>query len=250
MSLEYIGSTDADELAIVETDNGLPGFLSNAPGSHTNAAFLASGLAPTNVGIHFDGGSGPSTDRLDIALIGPHDVAYFSDTIGVANSGLVNVDHAFTLSFEDLTPLSLNGAGGEFLVDATLLESMTTMTLSFLGGGVRQVSGDGDFETAVFSGFDRWTICPPEGVRLNDETPRVVARQLFYNDSAWDGNNAAANADDDDAIATDKVALLPGMTATFANYTSYSRGINGLMIDVQDLRGHSHRERFPVPDGE
>lgn len=40
---------------------------------------------------------------------------------------------------------------------------------------------------------------------------------------------------DGDAIATDKVALLPGETATFANYTSYARGINGLIVDVGGL---------------
>jgi hypothetical protein len=32
-----------------------------------------------------------------------------------------------------------------------------------------------------------------------------------------------------------KTALLPGQAATFANYTSYSRGINGIMVDVNGL---------------
>ena len=44
-----------------------------------------------------------------------------------------------------------------------------------------------------------------------------------------------SDAADDDAIASDKSALLPGQTATFANYTSYSRGINGLMVDIAGL---------------
>jgi hypothetical protein len=65
----------------------------------------------------------------------------------------------------------------------------------------------------------------------------VAGRHVFYNRSTWDGNNASANASDDAAIATDKVALLPGGTATFSNYTSYSRGINGVMIDVAGLAG-------------
>jgi hypothetical protein len=64
----------------------------------------------------------------------------------------------------------------------------------------------------------------------------VVNRRVFYNDSAFDGHNPAANAAADGAIATDKQALLPGGTATFANYTSYSKGINGIMIDVGGLR--------------
>jgi hypothetical protein len=63
----------------------------------------------------------------------------------------------------------------------------------------------------------------------------VAGRHVFYNRSAFDGNNPAANAADDAAIATDKRALLPGQTATFANYTSYSRGINGIMVDIAGL---------------
>ena len=60
----------------------------------------------------------------------------------------------------------------------------------------------------------------------------VVGRHVFYNDSAFDGNRADANRQDDAAVAPDKAALLPGRTATFANYTSYSAGINGIMVDV------------------
>src|SRR4029079_13726142 len=72
----------------------------------------------------------------------------------------------------------------------------------------------------------------PAGVQAG-----VLSRLVFYNQSVYDANDAAANATDDGAIATDKQALLPGQTATFANYTSYNRGINGLMIDVQGLPG-------------
>ncbi|MBN2477183.1 MAG: right-handed parallel beta-helix repeat-containing protein [Pirellulales bacterium] len=63
----------------------------------------------------------------------------------------------------------------------------------------------------------------------------VVGRHVFYNNSAFDGNDSGANADDDGAIAPDKTALLPGGAATFANYTSYSRGINGIMVDIEGL---------------
>ena len=66
-------------------------------------------------------------------------------------------------------------------------------------------------------------------------TGAVVDRHIFYNESYFDGNDPAASANDDNAIATDKVALLPGDQATFANYTSYSRGINGIMVDILNL---------------
>ena len=67
--------------------------------------------------------------------------------------------------------------------------------------------------------------------------PSVVGRYIFYNNSAFDGRDTAANAQDDAAIATDKHALLPGETATFDNATSYTRGINGVMIDMTCLGG-------------
>jgi hypothetical protein len=57
---------------------------------------------------------------------------------------------------------------------------------------------------------------------------RVVGRRVFYERSAFDTDH------DDAAIATDKLALLPGQTATAANYTSYLRGLNGVMVDLSN----------------
>jgi hypothetical protein len=69
-------------------------------------------------------------------------------------------------------------------------------------------------------------------------TAHVVAgRSVFYNNSAFDGRSATANAADDQAIAADKQPLLPGRRATFNNYTSYSRGINGIMLDLAGAGG-------------
>jgi len=61
------------------------------------------------------------------------------------------------------------------------------------------------------------------------ERNEVTGRHIFYNNSAFDGES------DNDAIATDKQALLPGQLATFANYTSYSGGINGIMVGIENL---------------
>jgi hypothetical protein len=63
----------------------------------------------------------------------------------------------------------------------------------------------------------------------------VAGRHIFYNESSFDGNSAAADSDDDNATASDKSALLPGHSATFANYTGYFKGINGIMVDVAGL---------------
>lgn len=82
------------------------------------------------------------------------------------------------------------------------------------------------------------------GTIQDDDTATVIGRKLFYNHSAWDGNSAAATAADDNAIAIDKAALLPGQTAAFANYTSNDKGINGLMIDVRGLDGTPTADDF------
>jgi beta-glucanase (GH16 family) len=63
----------------------------------------------------------------------------------------------------------------------------------------------------------------------------VVGRSVFYNNSTFDGNDPAVGSSDDGAIATDKTALLPGQTASAANFTSFFRGINGVMVDMTGL---------------
>jgi hypothetical protein len=69
----------------------------------------------------------------------------------------------------------------------------------------------------------------------------VSGRHIFYNQSVWDGGSAAISpVNDNAAIATDKSAYLPGAgTAVFANITSFSRGINGIMIDLSAGVDHS-----------
>jgi len=72
----------------------------------------------------------------------------------------------------------------------------------------------------------------------------ICQRQLFYNNSYLDGNNASADVSDDNAINTNKEALrLPG-TPSPANYTGYSRGINGIMIDIAGLAGTPTTDDF------
>jgi len=64
---------------------------------------------------------------------------------------------------------------------------------------------------------------------------QVINRQIFYNNSIYDAFYEEPNALDSDAIATDKVALLSWQVATYANYTNYDKGINGIMIDIENL---------------
>jgi hypothetical protein len=63
----------------------------------------------------------------------------------------------------------------------------------------------------------------------------VVGGSFFYNNSGL-GRRWGASANDDNAIAPDKVPLFDGSSSIFANYTSYSRGINGIVVDILNPR--------------
>ncbi|MEX2187944.1 MAG: lamin tail domain-containing protein [Pirellulales bacterium] len=87
-----------------------------------------------------------------------------------------------------------------------------------------------------------WTAGVPTPGRPNvDETPiaRVVGRRVFYNNSSFDAFDPSANLKDLDAIAWEKQPLLAGQRATFANYTNYVHGINGLLIDARGFANPS-----------
>jgi hypothetical protein len=77
----------------------------------------------------------------------------------------------------------------------------------------------------------------------------VLDRNVFYNNSGLDGANAGIGPDDDLAIATDKIALFPGQAASFVNYTSYNRGINGIMLDIAGTHGAISADDFTFKVG-
>ena len=89
--------------------------------------------------------------------------------------------------------------------------------------------------TAWGNDASSWTAEPPTPgtAALQPEVTEVTGRHLFYDNSYYD--NEAKGLTDLDAVATDKVALLPGELADFTNYTSYVRGINGIIIDISGL---------------
>jgi hypothetical protein len=140
-------------------------------------------------------------------------------------------------SFTDLGP-----SGG---VGATAMitwgdGNVTAGTISF-SGGVFTVAG-----THTYNAVNTY----PLSVTINDVDGNsatttstadvglsgvVVGRQLFYHNSPrYDVTNATfPGFSDDNAIASDKSAYLPGTgTATFSNITSYTSGINGIMVDI------------------
>jgi hypothetical protein len=154
----------------------------------------------------------------------------------------------------DLFDLSLVRAGGSNLLEsgATLattdnrtwtlagLAALTSpagnyqLSLSAVGSGITDVAGN----PLAFGANESFTV-----------QVAVVQRAVFYNGSTWDGNNLAANTSDDAAIDTTKSALLPGQTGGFANYTGYSRGLNGIMVDIAGPHGTIGADDFSIKVG-
>ncbi len=64
---------------------------------------------------------------------------------------------------------------------------------------------------------------------LASTNPSIVGRYLYTN------NTGSPNFLDDLALESDKVAMLPGGTVGPSNYTTYSQGLNGVMVDLTTL---------------
>ncbi|MGD9724414.1 MAG: FG-GAP-like repeat-containing protein [Pirellulales bacterium] len=122
----------------------------------------------------------------------------------------------------------------------TFAPGQTSQLVTVLVNGDTTNEADEDF-TLLLSDANNATLAAAsaQGVIQNDDADSsVVARRIFYNQSAFDGNSAAINAADDGAIAPDKTAYLPGDgLAVFDNITGYSRGINGIMVDLAPAGG-------------
>jgi len=132
-------------------------------------------------------------------------------------------------------------AGNDFDADGNAL---TYTVVTNPAHGTLSLAADGSFTYTPQSGFrgdDSFSYSVSDGhagsatATATIALREIIGRKVFYNHSAFDGNDPAANAADDEAIAPDKTALLPGGTATFANYTSYVRGINGIIVDIGGL---------------
>jgi hypothetical protein len=120
-----------------------------------------------------------------------------------------------------------DNAGGRFAINTTT--------------GVITVAGPLDYETATSHSItiratssDGTTSSAAFSISVLDlpEFSSITDRRVFYNRSASAAfGNGTGNPIN--AIDPTKSALLPGQTVTTtANYTNYSRGLNGIVIDV------------------
>ncbi len=130
------------------------------------------------------------------------------------------------------------GQGGPWLKNLQSTDAAAGSTNYLTGRRAIYYSGPG-LTVADAERNDALTRNPLQAA-VDTSTPpdAIVGRQLFYNESGtstrYDHNDLAINSLDDLAIATDKTAYLweDAGAATFANVSSYTKGINGIMVDI------------------
>jgi hypothetical protein len=153
--------------------------------------------------------------------------------------------------FFDTEMLSLNLQGGGLPPGVMIRESPTLAST-----GKTRITDQGDGTYRIGSFFDvftelslnngqNWMPANGSGHMEIEEEPiacsrTIVGRRVFYNNSFYDSASTnctnltgASPCDDNSAVDTTKSPQLPGGgVATFANYISYSKGLNGIMVDV------------------
>jgi hypothetical protein len=134
------------------------------------------------------------------------------------------------------------GAGGTYQTIAVLGGTSTNYIDANLAPGTQYFYRARAADLAGASPYSTETIITPP-------RPEVAGRFAFYNKSSFDGQNGSSNIADNLAVAPDKQALLPGQTATFQNYTSYSNGLNGVIIDVSNLDAPITPSQFTLKVG-
>ena len=110
--------------------------------------------------------------------------------VGQANSGVVNVQGQFTMSFDDLAPMTQTSfVGGTLTLDATSTPASAAFELRDNDGGtangVNIVDGDGGFEDTTFSGFANLIV------RGGDNSELVTLTGLDPTDPDGGGGAAA-----------------------------------------------------------
>jgi len=219
-SSDLAGGVDNYQLATVHSHNTIIAANSAAASPDVNGTFLSEG---GNLIGNDEGSSGwqPISDILNVpAQLGP-----------LQDNGGPTWTHA-PLVFEWASSPAVDAGDPAFdpyLYDPPLLTDQR--------GAARVHDGDGDGVARVDIGAHEYGA----------QRPTVVARRIFYNHSTWD--DPAAGRSDEDAIAPGKVALRPNQTATFANYTGYDKGINGIIVDVAGLPGTPTADDFEFKIG-
>ncbi len=248
------------DLVITNFDDSTVGvLLGNGNGTFQSQTTFAVDANPQSVAV-VDLNQDNRPDLVTANLFGDDVSVLLGNRVGSFAGQIYTIETATHLEFMDLPGTSVAGTvinaptGVRVAVkdqfDNVVVDDTSTVTLSlvggtFAGGGTTALApvsnGIATFSSLVINTAGYYALEASDGTLIGAATPQfavvavVVDRKLFYDGSPrYDVTNGMfPGFSDDNAIAADKVALLPGgPMATFANLSSHSRGITGVMIDL------------------
>jgi hypothetical protein len=200
--------------------------LPGTPGRYSVVANSSTGAANLNFADH-----DTSTPTVSITPVSPSPRTTPVSSIAITFSEPV--------SNFDLSHLQLTRDGVAIsLASATLTTSdNTTYTL----GNLQSLTTPAGAYLLTLTTAGASTIHDSSGNALGGGTSTsftvnstIADHHLFYNNSFWT-NPANGFTNDDAAIDPSKTPLLNGGTGSFANYSGALLGINGIMVDINDL---------------
>lgn len=183
-------------------------------------------------GVQFNlDATGPAAGAL--LVVGPADTGGNSAAINAAEWDAVLAATALNMVSGplDIGPFGA-GYSASSVLDGNTTPSSRIATIQLkaadnAASGTYQVSADGlafpDFQGSNIADISTTSGGPLAvvvgSVQICSRT--VAGRSIYYKGSSWGSTPAP-----------DKQPLLPGQKGTFANYISYSRGINGIYVDI------------------
>ena len=221
----YVSDVDEDLLTFSITDNTNPdcgASIVNGYAIYIVPVANWNGYSDVTVQVQDPDGAWDS-DTLRITVNPVNDAPVVSNPAADvevdanAPATIVDLSDVFDdIDLGDNLTFSVEGNTNSGLVTASIVGSQLTLEYAPGTSGSAEVTVRAtDSESAWVEDTFTVTVNPAVG---------VAGRHVFYNNSAFG-----------DATDPNKTPLLPGGSASPANYTSYCRGINGIMVDIYDM---------------
>jgi hypothetical protein len=228
--------------------------IGTATGSVTQNVFSAwvdHGLAPVNASYAYAVLPGMNATTLDSYLAASHlsvlsntaslqavrnnssgltQIAFYQPgSITIANGLTITVDKACMVQVKELAGKNIELSVSDPTQSQTQVKVSITRRLSGANVVWQRLVGTSEITINLPSGVNN--IYAGQSVTRTLNFVEGPTARIFYNNSTSStfGNGSGNPVN---AIDPTKAALRPGETASVANYTNYSRGLNGLVFDV------------------
>jgi hypothetical protein len=231
-TINYAGGSNTNDVVLTEVANSAPDVDLNGGAGGNDFANTWTDAGPVAV---TDAAAATVTDADDTNLV----------SLTAVITGGSDVDNVLAATATGNISVSYNsGTGTLSMTGSDSLANYQTVLRSITYNNTAGGPGAGSVTISLTaSDGANSSVARTSTITISVGGPvsTVVGRHIFYNQSKFDGSSALQNVNDDLAIATNKVAMVPTVTATQAqinNITSYTRGINGIMVDLLPSGGN------------